>query len=80
MGLNRKTAGVSKTSLGRLVMVGWRWGGGGGGYLWRELPQVSFLSRENMSCRDKSMFAATKRLSQQAYFFRDKRRVLSRQK
>ena len=58
-------------------------------YHWRELLQVSllsrqtqiFLSREEYFCRDKHVFAATKVslcLSRQAYFSRDKRRILSR--
>ena len=53
---------------------------------WRELPVVSFSSRqtfcrdEDVFCRDKSMLVAKKVLSRQAYFSLDKRRVLSRQK
>ena len=81
-------------------------------YHWRELPQVSFLSRQMFCrgtrlfvsmfavtkllsqqnyvsrqnifvvthiCRDKNVFVTTKVLSRQAYFCRDKRRVLSQQ-
>ena len=67
-------------------------------YYWRELPQVSFLTRRQkyacrdktvvvtntgvsrqIFCRDKHNFVATKLLSRQAYFCRDKRLVLSRQ-
>ena len=55
---------------------------------WRELPQVSFLSRQifyHVFCSDKNMLAATKRLSRQNYVCRNKIFVatntcLSRQK
>ena len=65
-------------------------------YHWRELPQVSFLSRQKTNtcllrqkyfCRDKRIFVLRNIiLSRQAYFCRDKRvccdetRLLSRQK
>ena len=63
-------------------------------YDWRELPQVTFLSwRTFRVCRDKTILSGQKyagrdkknlcrqnTLSRQAYFCRDKRRVLSRQK
>ena len=47
-------------------------------YRWRELPQVPFLSRQqfchdkHVSCREKSMFLATKLLSRQNYVSCDK--------
>ena len=40
---------------------------------------IMFVARQNF-CRDKNMFVATKVLSRQAHFCRDKRRVFSRQK
>ena len=51
-------------------------------YHWCELPQVSFLSRQNTSCRDKTfvtakiMFVATKLLSRQTRVCRDKHTFL----
>ena len=42
-------------------------------YHWQELPQVSFLLRQNF-CRDKYVFVVTKRV------FRDKTRLLSQKK
>ena len=62
--------------------------GGGGGYHWRELPQVSsfvvtnmFVATNTCLSRRNISFAATKVCSsRQAYFCRDKRHVLSRQK
>ena len=41
-------------------------------YHWRELPQVSFLSRQKFCCRDKIMFVATKPLLRQTRVCRDK--------
>ena len=35
---------------------------------WRELPQVSFLSRQNYVCRATSILVTTKLLLQQTYF------------
>ena len=46
-------------------------------YHCRELPQVPRYLMATNICRDKYNFVATKALSRQAYFFRDKRRVLS---
>ena len=47
-------------------------------YSWRELPQVSFLSRQNV-CHDKRFVSTSIHLSWQTRFCRDKTRLLSRQ-
>ena len=58
-------------------------------YYWRELPQVSFLSRQkfcldkyvfdeakHVFCRDKSMLATTKLLSRQKYACLSRQKVI----
>ena len=47
-------------------------------YHWRELPQVSFLSRQ-MFCRDKIMFVATKYFCHDKHVFVAKKKCLSKQ-
>ena len=43
-----------------------------GFYHWRELPQVSFLSRQKLCCCNRSMLVATKLSSRKNYVCRDK--------
>ena len=49
-------------------------------YQWRELPQVSFLSRQTRVCRDKSKLLLTKIFCCDKYHFVATSKLLSRQK